>query len=423
MGFQFAHIESYSRSGRRGGGHTVGDILAEARRSPEACLHVTKPRPPVLVTGCDLEELERRHDDLVQVARETLAGGKQRAVRKDTSSLFTCILSHPAKPDECRADPTTMAAVKAWAKDSAAWLRRDLEARGGILEAVVMHVDESHIHLHAYGLHPSGHADRLHPGKLAKKAAADAAVESGQDKKTANAVGDRAYVVAMRTWQDSYSQEVGLPHGLTRLGPARRRLSRSEWMVEQAAAKSVLEARNLAKGAKDEVKAAEGSKHRILEEAQQKAHLLALQGHRRIEQVKQMEASAIESAAKAKTVLRHAYRQRDRILARTQYQLGRLHSIGMMIRTLWDSFHRSSIREDIQREMQDRIDRETRRAASASQKAQEETRRRQKAETRLADAMTSARALGRERDKIRRERERLLVAVSGPVPENHPKFP
>jgi len=423
MGFQFAHIESYSRSGRRGGGHTVADILAEARRSPEASLHVVTPRPPVLVAGCGLEELERRHDNLVEAAREILANGKQRAVRKDTSSLFTCVLSHPATPDECRADPATMAAVKEWAKDSAAWLRRDLETRGGILETVVMHVDESHVHLHAYGLYPTGHADRLHPGKIAKKAAVDAALESGHDKKTANAAGDKAYVMAMRTWQDSYSQEVGLPHGLTRLGPARRRLSRAEWMAEQAAAKSVNEARSLAKRVKDEVKTAEGVRNQILEEAQQKAHLLALQGHRRMEHAKQAEASAIQSAAKAKEVLRNAYSQRDRILARAQFQFGRLRSIGMTIRTLWDSLRRSSIRENVMREMQDLIDGEIRRAASASQKAREEAQRRQMAEIRLAEAMQSARALGRERDQIRRERERLLVGMSVSSPENRPRFP
>lgn len=423
MGYQFAHIETYSRSGGRGGGHTVRDIIAEARRSPESCLHVATPRPPVLVTGCGLEELERRHDDVVAVARETLANGRQRAVRKDTASLFACVLSHPATPDECRADPATMAAVKSWAKDSAVWLRRDLEARGGVLATVVMHVDESHVHLHAYGLHPSGHADRLHPGKLAKKDAVAAALVAGRDKRDANAIGDKAYVEAMRTWQDSYSGDVGLPHGLTRLGPARRRLSRAEWKAEQAAAKSVQQARTLAKGAMDEVSAAKAVGDRMLTEAQQKARLLDLESHRRTEGAKAAEAAAADAARKAKTLTHDARRERDRILSHAHRDLGRLRSVGMKLRTLWDALRTSTIRRSVRQEVQALIDREAAKAATALRRLRDESSRRLAAESRLADAIQSARSLGRERDEIRCDRDRLLDKASVVIPRNRPKFP
>lgn len=399
------------------------DILAEARRSPGSSLHVSAPQPPVLVTGCNLEELERRHGDLVEAARETLANGKQRAVRKDTPSLFTCVLSHPATPDECRADPTTMTAVKAWAKDSAAWLRRDLEARGGILETVIMHVDESHVHLHAYGLHPSGHADRLHPGKVAKKNAVVAALDGGHDKKTANGMGDKAYVEAMRDWQDGYSRGVGLPHGLTRLGPARRRLSRAEWQAEQAAARSVSDARRLRKGAMDDAKAAEGLRDRILEEAQQKARLLAMESHRRIEGAKAVEAAAADFARQAKLLTRNAQRERDRILCDARRDLGRLRSFGMKLRTVWDSVRMSTIRRSVRQEVQALIDREAGKAAAALHRLRDESLRRRAAETRLADATHSARSLGRERDAIRHDRDRLLDQASVAIPRNRPKFP
>lgn len=204
MGFQFAHIETYSRSGGRNGKLNIAEIISEARRSPDASLHVENPKNPVPVYGCHFDELVRRHDAMIDVARETLSSGKKRAVRKDTCSLFTCVLSHPATPDECRNDPDVKAAVEAWARDSVKWLRGDVEARGGTLEIVVMHIDEAHVHLHAYGLHSSGHADRLHPGKAAKKTAVEAAIENGQEKKAANSIGDKAYVEAMRGWQDSY---------------------------------------------------------------------------------------------------------------------------------------------------------------------------------------------------------------------------
>ena len=423
MGYQFAHIESYSRAGSRSGGHTVADILAEARRSPESSLHVAQPRAPINVYGCDLEELERRHDHLIGSAKETLANGKTRAVRKDTSSLFAAVISHPATPQECRDDPAIKAAVESWARESTKWLRRDLEARGGTLETVILHVDESHVHLHAYGLHPSGHADKLHPGKTAKKDAVAAALDAGHDKKTANAFGDKAYVTAMRAWQDSYSREVGLPHGLTRLGPARRRLSRAEWQAEKAAAKSVQQARTLAKGATDAAKAAESVRDRILEEAQQNARLLALEGHRRVNEARRTEAAAAELEAQAKALLRDAGRQRDRILSRARTELNRLRSFGTIIRTLWDSFRHSSIREKLRQEMQWQLDRESEHTASATRKAQEEIRRRRDIEKRLADAIQSAISSGRERDEIRRERDRLLNAVSASSPENRLKFP
>lgn len=396
------------------------DILAEARRSPESCLHVAAPRPPVLVTGCDLEELGRRHDVLLGAARETLANGRQRAVRTDTSSLFTCVLSHPATPDECRADPATMRAVKAWARDSATWLRRDLEARGGVLETVVMHVDESYVHLHAYGLHPSGHADRLHPGKVAKRDAVAAARDAGHDKKAANAIGDKAYVEAMRTWQDSYSRDVGLPHGLTRLGPARRRLSRAEWKAEQAAAKSVQQARNLAKGALGEATAAKAVGDRMLAEAQQKARLLAMESHQQVEAAK---AAAAHAAREAKVVTQAAHRARDRILSDASRELGRLRSIGARLRALWDALRTSPIRERVRQEVQVLIDREAGRAAAALRRLRDESSRRLEAERRLADAIRSSHSLGRERDEIRRERDRLLGEASAALPHNRPKFP
>lgn len=422
MSFQFAHIESYSRSGGRGGKHTVADIIAEARRDARSSLHVESPRPPIYVYGYDLDELEQRHDALVETAREMLANGKQRALRKDTGSLFTCVLSHPATPDECRSDSETKAAVEAWAKDSVLWLRRDLEARGGTLESVIMHTDESHVHLHVYALHPSGHADRLHPGKAAKKEAVAAAVDAGHDRKTANAMGDRAYVEAMRGWQDSYSERVGLPHGLTRLGPGRRRLSRSEWKAEQAAARSVKQARRLAEAATDAANAADGIRDRILEDAHEKALLAASEANRKIETAAWAEEAARQSAGKADAMVRNARREREKILSRARLDLRRLRSLGAMLRTIWDSFRVSVIQRKVREELGGLLDREAVRAADAMRRLQEETRRRMAAETRLADAIRSAHDLGRQRDEIRRERDRLLRPVIDASPLNPPKF-
>lgn len=406
MGYQFAHIETYSRSGGRGGGHTVRDIIAEALRAPEACLHVPNPRPPILVVGCDLEELERRHDDVVLAARETLTNGRQRAVRKDTASLFTCVLSHPATPEECRRDPAIQAAVTAWAKDSARWLRQDLAARGGVLETVVMHVDESHVHLHAYGLHPSGHADRLHPGKIAKKAAVDTARDAGHDKKAANAIGDKAYVEAMRAWQDSYSQDVALAHGLTRLGPARRRLSRAEWKAEQAAARSVQKAKADAEAAARAARTSQELRDRILEQAEEAAA--------RTQAAAEASAVRLRAEAQAQREAAHALVRRQRqSLASHEGWRRRIRSLGILLRMAWDSLFISLMRQRLEAASRKVLEGERARSMALHQKLDQERARRQAVERRLSDAVAAAHEVGRQRDRARRQMERLR----GPVPE------
>lgn len=401
MGFQFAHLETYSRSGGRSGKLNVAEIIAEARRLPEASLHVENPKNPVHVFGCDFDELLRRHDTLIEQAQETLATGKKRAVRKDTGSLFTCVLSHPATPEECRNNPDIKVAVEAWAKDSVQWLRHDLEARGGMLETVIMHIDEAHVHLHAYGLHPSGHADRLHPGKVFKKRAVEAAIADGQEKKTANTMGDKAYVEAMRTWQDLYSTAVGLPHGLTRLGPARRRLSRAEWMVEKAAAKSVQQAQTMAATAMKAARAADVNR---------KQHENAAQ------------RTIADAKLEAKSIVQDAQHESDRLVTIADAEVRKIRSLANWFRSFWDTLRISSIRKALWKEALPLIDRERKRATDAENRLQNEIRRRASVETRLSNATQSMQAVISDRDQLRRQRDRLLNPDGERFEANGPKI-
>ncbi|MFW7356809.1 MAG: hypothetical protein ACODTL_12745 [Brucella sp.] len=401
MGFQFAHVETYSRSGGRSGKLNIAEIISEARRLPEASLHVQNPKNPVSVYGCDFDELMRRHDTMIDQAQETLANGKKRAVRKDTCSLFTCVLSHPATPDECRNDRDVKAAVESWARDSVIWLRRDLEARGGSLETVVMHIDEAHVHLHAYGLHSSGHADRLHPGKAAKKQVVEAAIVDGQEKKAANAFGDKAYVEAMRGWQDLYSADVALAHGLTRLGPARRRLSRAEWMVEKAAAKSVREAKAMAAEAMHIAKAADVKR-------------------------KQHETASLKVVAdakqQAKIILHDAQTESGKLVANADAEVRKVRSIANWFRSFWDTLRISSIRKSLWKEMQPIIEGERKRAADVGNRLQNEIRRRTSVETRLSNTNQSMQAVIRERDQLRRQSDKLLSSEQQSYEPHSPKI-
>lgn len=55
-------------------------------------------------------------------------------------------------------------------------------------------------------------------------------------------LGNRAIKETMTIWQDEYHQLVGVPEGLTRSGPKRRRLSREQWKAEKATAKAMQKA-------------------------------------------------------------------------------------------------------------------------------------------------------------------------------------
>lgn len=219
MGFQFAHLEIYARSvsklkgaqraakgsrrDRSSGGWSARDVLAEALREAGACPHVDAPQPPEVLLG-DLQQLADEID------REPAPKGQ----RKDTPILLAGVLSAPWPPG----DPRSVE----WRMDAIEHLRAEW---GDRLRCVVAHNDEGRDHLHFYATAPGlGPVKGLHPGYRARSAAA----ADGEDAKAQKA----AYEAAMRAWQDRYATVAG-EHGMTRLGPGRRRLSRAAWLEEQ----------------------------------------------------------------------------------------------------------------------------------------------------------------------------------------------
>ena len=230
-GFQFLHIETYSRKADKGG-RTVSNVLDEAERRPGSCEHVEHPGEPEVVFGYGLDAVRAQHDDRVAEARSEVAGGKPRKLRTDQHTLLTAVMSHPVTMDQVRDDQATAAEVAVWQVRSIDWVRATW---GDRLVSVVRHSDEGHPHLHAYLLSdsPGMKAKALHPGCSAKDTAKAEALAAGADARGANGRGDAAYKCAMRTMQDSYWEAVGLPSGLARLGPGRRRLDRGAWKAEQ----------------------------------------------------------------------------------------------------------------------------------------------------------------------------------------------
>jgi hypothetical protein len=295
-GYQFVHIEGYSRKGDANG-RSVDYVLSEAERRPGNCPHVTSPGPPETIFGMDLTELRPAHDARADAARTTIAGGKTRRIRIDQLTLLTVVASHPATVAETRASPAVLAEVAAWEARVLDWLRVQWDDD---LASVVRHTDETYCHLHAYVLpsDPEMRARRLHPGANAKAAAKANATADGLDAKTANAAGDAAYKHAMRLFQNEFWQSVGIACGLARRGPARRRLSRAAWQTEKAAAAAAAETIRLADEAAAKTAAAEREALQVYQAAEAERVAAAMQ-----------RAEAEAAAARAAAATRAAQEQ------------------------------------------------------------------------------------------------------------------
>jgi len=243
MAFQFIHLETYSRKPNKNG-QSTSFIFGEAAREKDCCLHVENPLPAKTVFGISIPELRTMHDDACQNAKMVNSKGQERGLRIDQNTLLTVIASHPFTPQECASSSEKMAEYEAWEQDTVKWL----EAKyGPDLKTVVRHEDEGFMHIHAYVLPEDLKAFDLHPGVSAKRKEKALALEAGDDGKTANKKGDNAYKKSMREWQDSYYEKVAIRHGLSRLGPKLRRLSKTEWQAEKAQSAALKKAMERAK--------------------------------------------------------------------------------------------------------------------------------------------------------------------------------
>lgn len=206
-GIQFVHIAIYSlqppKKTSRGADRkwSVREVLAEARREPQACLHVPRPKPSVLLHGPSLAQLEAEIGTIH--ARSSDAAGRR--LRKDASVLLGGVASYPRGGIE----------YGYWKQCTLEWLQLEF---GDHLRSVVEHTDEAHPHFHFYVVNPhGGNVKDLHPGFRAAKGA-----RTPKEQRL-------AYNTAMRAFQDRFWEHVAGPAGLARLGPGRQRMSRTQW--------------------------------------------------------------------------------------------------------------------------------------------------------------------------------------------------
>ncbi|MGO7182938.1 plasmid recombination protein [Rhizobium brockwellii] len=380
MAYQFARIELYSRKGKEGRGTDY--IFDEVARRPEASLHVSKPLSPTVVFGESIDRLRAIHDESAASARTTV-NGKLKAIRKDQNTLATIIISHPITVDECKGDQALQADVSFWQRRSVAWLK---SRYGDELISIVLHMDESHPHLHAY-LIPSDdqmRAAKLHPGHAAKNGVKTAGPAPGEDEKTLRKRADRAYVQAMRDWLDDFHLEVATPCGLTRLGPGKRRLTRAGWQKEKAQAQA-------------------------LKTTLEQAHRVREKGQEYIARVK-MEAATVTAAAERKMadanqatkVAQEAQRRALSVEDAAQVTLlraSRYTGWAGWMRGLWDNLRKSQLVSKIHNDVRQEVALWRTLANEAEHRRIEADRQRRDAENKLREARSETLRVVIERDR------------------------
>ena len=237
--YQFIHVDSYGREGstqtktsmdKHGAkvttttkSRSASDILNEQWRVDGACPHIENPRKPGLLYGVEPAEVLPIMNQWADQAKDA----QGRKLRKDGHCILIGVASLPRSMEDNFPE---------FAEDTLIWLK---EKYGDRLKSVVVHDDEAHPHLHFSVVPNIGeNFEDIHDGfKASKKAKTDGKLKSDQNY---------AYKEAMRNYQDEFSKNVAMAHGLTRIGPGRRRLTRSQWHAEKKQAAYFANAKNMA---------------------------------------------------------------------------------------------------------------------------------------------------------------------------------
>lgn len=384
MGYQFVHLESFSRKPDAKGRGT-DFIFAEASRKPEASIHVGHPSPPVVVYGVDVGTVQEIHDTAAAAATIAVKGGHIRKLAKDKKTLHTVVASYPVTMAEIRDDPAKQKEAEEWEQRTISWLRAQY---GDDLKSVIRHEDETFYHVHAYVVpidEPGMSALKHHPGVAAKRAVMDAGTDD-QDRKALSKRADAAYKQAMREWQDSYHQAVAIPSGLTRLGPQRRRLSRDEWQREQVQAKSLQQVVKRARQVKRD-----GDK--FVARTKMEIAKITADAAREQEAAKKASAAAIMAWDRA---------QIERTQARAAMaNVDKFSGWAGLLRAIWDNFRKSRLAAKIRSELTREIDQLRDKAADAERKKLEAERQLYEAEMKTREANDTAFKTRIERDRLR----------------------
>ncbi len=241
-GPQFIHLQSFTRKTNKKG-QSVTQIFGEARRDPEYSAHIDEKerKPPVVVWGMSVAEIEAEHDAMLEHSATTviLKNGTtaRRAIRQDRHTLMTAIASFPVPRELVERSQEEQGRYGYWRQKNVDYFR---ELWGDRVRGIIEHRDEGHLHLHVYGLpdDPDCQARNMNAAYAAKIGELKRLEAEGVDNKEARKAANVLYKAEMRKFQDDYFQRVGIPCGLTREGPKRERKSRRQWQIEKEQARS-----------------------------------------------------------------------------------------------------------------------------------------------------------------------------------------
>ncbi|MFT7724001.1 MAG: plasmid recombination protein [Roseateles sp.] len=268
--YQFIHIDSYAREGserkttvtKKNGDKVTTitkirdarEILAEQWREQGACPHIKEPGKPGLLYGVPPMEVL----PMIEEWAEQTTDARGHKLRKDGLCVLIGVASLPREMED---------SFPEFAESTLAWLKQKY---GDRLKSVVVHDDEAHPHLHFSVVPRIGERfDDVHEGYRASKLAKTEGKKKGEQ--------NLAYIEAMRGLQDEFSKRVAMRHGLTRIGPGRRRLTRAQWKAEKAQAAYFADAKKVAqvhanKGYNKGKAQAEEKAKAIIENSQKKAN-------------------------------------------------------------------------------------------------------------------------------------------------------
>ncbi|HIE5383575.1 TPA: hypothetical protein ACXNQI_004799 [Enterobacter hormaechei] len=239
MSYQFIHVEDYSKviAKKRGNGgkgkyneetkgRSVRDIIAEAKREEGNCPHVENPKPPLLLYGKNLDEVEKLAYEYHENTKLTDKNGKEKKLRSDANILLAGVVSLNMENEDIWNE---------YKNDAIAFLSNKY---GKKLVSVIEHTDEANPHFHFYVIQePGKRFDLIHDGKKA--------LFENRDKKKHDQ--NIAYLNAMRKVQEDFFRVVSSNYGLSKDGPKRKRTSRKDYFKQKREIKLIQQVKEQAK--------------------------------------------------------------------------------------------------------------------------------------------------------------------------------
>ncbi|NAZ92251.1 plasmid recombination protein [Vibrio toranzoniae] len=220
--YQFLHYETYSINSTKKSKSFLS-VAREFMRHPNAIPHVEKPLQPQVLFGVDAYEVERIARERAAIAKDAMG----RKLRKDAQVVLSAVASAPN--DMPKED------LVSWTRQTIKWFKKKY---GDNFISCILHVDESHPHLHLTVVIP----ETTEKGKANLKHLHEP-IRARQDTDGGRKAKSIAYKEAYRALQDEYHCAVSSNFGMLRLGAHKQRLTRAEYNAQKAAAKTIADSK------------------------------------------------------------------------------------------------------------------------------------------------------------------------------------